>query len=159
MKKNITACALLLGGLAMLGATSLAAAEKTESTPRKPERNMRFERFGGQRNPLLQTASLVRKELKEYQANPTPEKFAALEKALNEAVKKDTAERKAKLEKELAELEKTQNERAAELLKKVKAGDFKFPSADAMRKGDMRGGFRGGAGRPPRGNFKERPEK
>lgn len=89
-----------------------------------------------QRNPEMMTARLVMKELRAYQAEPNDANYAALEKALNEAIKKDTAMRKERLEKQLMELEKNQAERAQNLLKKVKSGEFKMP--EARREGNER---------------------
>jgi CheY-like chemotaxis protein len=77
------------------------------------------------------------------------------EKALNEAIKKDTEQRKARLEKQLMELEKNQAERAQNLLKKVKSGEFKLPAG--KREGQERKAPREGKER--RGGKREKAEK
>ena len=120
----------------LLAAASLAipAAMNADEAPAKPERPAKRQSRGPgerggmymQRNPDMMTARLVMKELRTYQADPSEANYAALENALTEAMKKDTAMRKERLEKQLQELEKTQAERAASLLKKVKSGEFKF---------------------------------
>ena len=133
---------LLLGAAMLLGINSAIADDAKPAAPKEMPQGMRGRRFemrGGQMSQMA-TARLAAKELRAYLENKTPENLAAFEKALNEAMKKDTAERKAKLEKELAELEKNQAKRAADLIAKVKSGEFKMPPAfkDNQRPGGRR---------------------
>ena len=139
--KNVCS-ALLLGGSLLLTVTACAEDPAPNRPPAPPAQGpgapgIRGGRRGPGFNPMFETARLVMKELRAYQAKPNDETFAALEKALAEAMKIDTANRKAQLERELADLEANQAKRQSEFLSQVKSGEFKMPAPP---------------NRPPRGN-------
>lgn len=160
--KSLTA---MLLAAAALAAPAVINADEAPAKRRPEQRQfhkrgdrpgMQNGKFGQmQRNPEMMTARLVMKELRAYQAEPNNANYAALEKALNEAIKKDTEQRKARLEKQLMELKKNQAERAQNLLKKVKSGEFKLPAV--KREGKERRAPREGKER--RGGKREKAEK
>ena len=160
--KSLTAMLLAAAALAAPAVINADEAPAKQRPEQRQFRNrgdrpgMRNGMFGQmQRNPEMMTARLVMKELRAYQAEPNDANYAALEKALNEAIKKDTEQRKARLEKQLMELEKNQAERAQNLLKKVKSGEFKLPAV--KREGKERRAPREGKER--RGGKREKAEK
>ncbi len=130
-------CCAALCGSNLLAEDQPAKPQPQRSQMMMPRNHMQFP----QRNQHMMTAFLVKDEIKAYQQNPTPENMAALEKALDKAIKADTAKRKKHLEKELANLEKDQAQRAADLLQKVKSGEFKMP--EMMRGNRERNRMRG----------------